>query len=104
MKQLFRKLFERKPRRDLAGGETPDPDSRRLTRDSASPLNKVLVTPAVARPAEKSNQFGKLNAVDRVMGNADLDLDKAEEAFNPYNTSAFDRASSWDKISHQKKR
>jgi hypothetical protein len=96
MKQLFRRLFKRTPWWNLEMEEVPDPDSRRVTRESASPLNKVLVRPAVDTAKKEAS------AADRVLGNSKLEV--APEEFNPYNTGAFDRASSWDKISRQKKR
>jgi hypothetical protein len=40
-----------------------------------------------------------------VLNNPELSLDtSAESGFDPYNTGAFDRSSSWDKISKQRKR
>ncbi len=93
MKELFRRLFKSKQWWDLQADEDPEP--RRVTRQSASPLNQVLRRPAHGQQAEHEAR------VDRALGNADLEV--AEEAFNPYNTGAFDRASSWDKISRQKK-
>jgi hypothetical protein len=96
--QLFRRLFKRRPWWDLAENDDPpvELDSRRITRTSASPLNKVLIKPAVFTPGKQPSP------VDRVLRKEDLDV--ADVAFNPYNTGAFDRASSWDKISRQKKR
>ncbi len=40
-----------------------------------------------------------------VLNNPELSLDtSADGGFDPYNTGAFDRSSSWDKISKQRKR
>ena len=102
MKELFRRLFNSTPWWELDSEGDPDPDPvpepRRVTRESASPLNKVLVSPAVGPKGEKE----PAKRVERALGNPKLEV--ADENFNPYNTGAFDRASSWDKISRQKKR
>lgn len=96
MKHLFRRLLKRTPWWALETEEIPDPNSRRVTRQSASPLNQVLVKPALDKAKKEPSP------ADRVLGNSELEV--APEEFNPYNTGAFDRASSWDKISRQKKR
>ena len=98
MKDLFRRLFNRKPWWDLESDSEPNPDTRRLTRNSASPLNRVLVRPVVG----PKNETEVHPRVERELGNSKLEVE--DENFNPYNTGAFDRASSWDKISRQKKR
>ena len=96
MKELFKRLFNRTPWWDLESDEKTDPEPRRVTRQSASPLNEVLVRPAVTAEGKAAAR------VERKLGNPNLEV--ADEAFNPYNTGAFDRATSWDQISRQKKR
>ena len=98
MKELFRRLFNRKPWWDLESDSEPEPEARRVTEDSTSPLNKVLVRPAVGPKGETKAP----PRVEHASGNPKLQVE--DEHFNPYNTGAFNRSDSWEKISKQKKR
>jgi hypothetical protein len=96
--KLFRRLLNRKTRSGLDTGGDADPDTRRITVQSNSPLNKVLTRPALGQHGPES----AVTQVDRER--ADFEPDIGDEDFNPYDSAAFDRASSWDRISRQKKR
>lgn len=96
--KIFRRLFNRKPRSGLHVGGDSDAASRLITVQSSSPLNKVLTRPALG-------EHGREPAVTQVdLEGSDAGPDIGDANFNPYDSAAFDRARSWDKISRQKKR
>jgi hypothetical protein len=66
------------------------------------------VKPAAASPAAVSSQRrdrGKERDPLDVLDNPRLTLDKpVDDGFDPYNTGAFNRSASWERIGRQKKR
>jgi hypothetical protein len=78
------------------------------SRGSQAPKPVVPVSPS--RPAEKAGAPAHRRAKgDRtpadVLDNPRLTLDKpADNGFDPYNTGAFNRSQSWEKIGRQRKR
>ncbi len=81
-----------------------DPRSRRVPAPKATPPSSP------ARPAEKAaapaqrRAKGQRSPAD-VLDNPRLTLDKpADNGFDPYNTGAFNRSQSWEKIGRQRKR
>ena len=77
---------------------------------SAPPPPKPLVTAIPTpprRPAQPpaSQQPAKDRDMLEVLDNPRLSLDKpADENFDPYNTGAFNRSASWERIGRQRKR
>jgi hypothetical protein len=71
---------------------------------------KPIVPTVTPRPAEKANPApAQRRAKERspmdVLDNPRLSLDKpADDGFDPYNTGAFNRSTSWEKIGRQRKR
>jgi hypothetical protein len=56
-----------------------------------------------APPAQRRAKPGRSPA--EVLDNPRLTLDKpADDGFDPYNTGAFNRSASWDRIGRQRKR
>jgi len=56
------------------------------------------------RPAERRAKEKERDPLD-VLDNPRLSLDKpADDGFDPYNTGAFNRSTSWEKIGRQRKR
>jgi hypothetical protein len=86
-------------------GERPGRD-----KPKPSALPKLPVQPAAARPGEPSRpprveRRQKPRGPLDVLDNPKLSLDKpADDGFDPYNTGAFNRSASWDKIGRQRKR
>jgi hypothetical protein len=65
------------------------------------------VTPS--RPAEQAPATQRRTKTERapidVLDNPRLSLDKpADDGFDPYNTGAFNRSTSWERIGRQRKR
>lgn len=74
-------------------------------------VNPPAKPPAVnrARPAEPSAAAPRRAKTERapldVLDNPRLTLDKpADDGFDPYNTGAFNRSASWERIGRQRKR
>jgi hypothetical protein len=64
--------------------------------------------PPASAPANNASPQRRIKS-DRspldVLGNPRLTLDKpADDGFDPYNTGAFNRSQSWEKIGRQRKR
>jgi hypothetical protein len=84
--------------------------SRSEPRPNAPP--PVVRTPPAnpqARPPAQSAPAAKPKRKDRspldVLDNPRLTLDKPQDdGFDPYNTGAFNRSTSWEKIGRQRKR
>ena len=73
-----------------------------------SPPPKAPVKPRPKPPAQAQPQAQRAK-VERtpldVLDNPRLTLDKpADDGFDPYNTGAFNRSTSWEKIGRQRKR
>ena len=79
----------------------------RLRPRSAPPPPKPPLTPTrVAEPAPPAQRRPKsARAPKDVLDNPRLTLDKpANDGFDPYNTGAFNRSTSWERIGRQRKR
>ncbi|MEO8467396.1 MAG: hypothetical protein ABI640_18890 [Gammaproteobacteria bacterium] len=86
----FSDLRPRQPpaQRTLGAGTTPPP----------------AVKQQPAPPAQRRDKSKERNPRD-VLDNPRLTLDKpADDGFDPYNTGAFNRSTSWERIGRQKKR
>jgi hypothetical protein len=80
-------------------------DSGDLTRSRpAEPAPK----PAPSRPTDEAPAARRVKterAPRDVLDNPRLTLDKpADDGFDPYNTGAFNRSASWERIGRQRKR
>jgi len=78
---------------------------------SAAPPQKVPAKPVAPDPQASSKRAGdpKKPKKDRapmdVLDNPRLTLDRpSDDGFDPYNTGAFNRSQSWEKIGRHKKR
>jgi hypothetical protein len=75
---------------------------------SGSPAPKPPAPTATSRPVENApaQRRVKPERTPRdVLDNPRLTLDKpADDGFDPYNTGAFNRSQSWEKIGRQRKR
>ena len=77
------------------------------------PRTRPLVTKTVVRPTPQAKpadappterRAKERNPMD-VLNNPRLSLDKpVDDGFDPYNTGAFNRSTSWEKIGRQRKR
>lgn len=80
------------------------------TRSRGNPAPKTPTPPSVPRPVDKAAAPAARRAKSErtpadVLDNPRLSLDKpADNGFDPYNTGAFNRSQSWDKIGRQRKR
>jgi hypothetical protein len=84
---------------DLTPGPRPPP---------AKP-NAAAATPRTAEPPAKAQKTDRRADTKRdpldVLDNPRLTLDKpADDGFDPYNTGAFNRSASWERIGRQRKR
>jgi hypothetical protein len=78
------------------------------------PRARPIVTKPVVRTAPQSRPADATQPTERpagerspldVLDNPRLSLDKpADDGFDPYNTGAFNRSTSWEKIGRQRKR
>ena len=65
----------------------------------------VTVRPAENPPAPAQRRTKTERSPADVLHNPRLTLDKpADDGFDPYNTGAFNRSQSWDRIGRQRKR
>ena len=75
---------------------------------SAPPTPKpppIVVQPRRAEQAPTPQRRAKDKAPLDVLDNPRLSLDKpADDGFDPYNTGAFNRSASWERIGRQRKR
>ncbi len=72
-------------------------------------VTKPALRPSQPRPAEAPQPTERRAKPERnpldVLDNPRLSLDKpADDGFDPYNTGAFNRSTSWEKIGRQRKR
>ena len=66
-----------------------------------SPRGPPDTAASSAQPRRQAPNARRLDVLD----NPRLTLDKpADDGFDPYNTGAFNRSTSWDKIGRQRKR
>jgi hypothetical protein len=76
-------------------------------RPRTQPLVKppVVTQTRAAEPAPVQRRAKTERAPADVLDNPRLTLDKpAEDGFDPYNTGAFNRSTSWERIGRQRKR
>jgi hypothetical protein len=84
---------------DLAARTPPRPIAPKPAAPSAG---RAPQTPAAQNPADRKPK--KRNPLD-VLDNPSLTLDKpTDDGFDPYNTGAFNRSASWERIGRQRKR
>ena len=77
----------------------PLPSTTKRSLTNGGPKPPATHAAPAARPEPKDR-----NPID-VLDNPQLTLDtKPDDNFDPYNTGAFNRSASWDKISRQRKR
>ena len=78
------------------------------SRPRAGSASPKPVTPPAARPTDNAAPPRRVKterSAQDVLGNPRLTLDKpTEDGFDPYNTGAFNRSTSWEKIGRQRKR
>jgi hypothetical protein len=82
--------------------------SLRATPKVAKPLPPIIVRqppePQPKTTAQERRAKPERTPMD-VLNNPKLTLDKpGDDGFDPYNTGAFNRSASWDKIGRQRKR
>jgi hypothetical protein len=84
---------------DLDDRQRPRP---LVTKPAARPTTQAR--PAEAPQTTERRAKRERNPLD-VLDNPRLSLDKpADDGFDPYNTGAFNRSTSWEKIGRQRKR
>jgi hypothetical protein len=105
-------LFERLKRWlgwDSASGSPGLADLESRPR-SSTPPPRAAPTTAAPRPTENAAAAAQQRSeIERstldILDNPRLSLDKpADDGFDPYNTGAFNRSSSWERIGRQRKR
>lgn len=85
-------------RSDSRPNTPPAPPPRAANAPQTRPASQQTAAPA-AKPKRKER-----SPMD-VLDNPRLTLDKPkDDGFDPYNTGAFNRSASWDKIGRQRKR
>ena len=79
-----------------------------LRPQSAPPAPKAPAAPqarSIEQPAAPAKPAKTEREVLDVLDNPHLTLDKPpDDGFDPYNTGAFNRSASWDRIGRQRKR
>jgi len=81
--------------------------SRRPRPIPTKPLPPIVVRPPAdtAAPPPPAERRAKERKPMDVLDNPRLTLDKpGDDGFDPYNTGAFNRSTSWEKIGRQRKR
>lgn len=91
------------PRERLPQAGRPAPPAQKprppVNRKAGSPAPPAAAPPAAPKAKRKPR------APMDVLDNPALTLDKpGEDGFDPYNTGAFNRSASWERIGRQKKR
>ena len=85
---------------DLANRTAPRPIAPKPVAPSAT-----RPPPAPAAPQSSAERKPKKRNPLDVLDNPSLTLDKpADDGFDPYNTGAFNRSTSWERIGRQRKR
>jgi hypothetical protein len=87
---------------DLRPRQAPAP----MLGQSPTPIPTVKqpIAPASAAPPQRRDKSKERDPLD-VLDNPRLTLDKpVDDGFDPYNTGAFNRSASWERIGRQKKR
>jgi hypothetical protein len=80
--------------------------SRRARPIVTKPVPPVVVRPPAPNPAPAQERRAKPERTPmEALDNPRLTLDKPDnDGFDPYNTGAFNRSASWEKIGRQRKR
>jgi hypothetical protein len=82
--------------------------SLRARPKAQKPLPPITVRPPAETPAAPTAQQPRPKRERKpidVLNNPKLTLDKpGDDGFDPYNTGAFNRSTSWEKIGRQRKR
>jgi hypothetical protein len=70
-----------------------------------APSDSTSAKPAKATPAQKPGSAEVLDnpKLLEILNNPKLTLDRPPDGFDPYNTGAFNRSTSWEKISRHKR-
>ena len=93
---------------DSDAGLLDSVDFESRPRGGGSPSPKPPAPATTPRPAESATAQRRVKPERTrrdVLDNPRLTLDKpADDGFDPYNTGAFNRSQSWDKIGRQRKR
>jgi hypothetical protein len=85
--------------RPAQGPPAPAKPQAPAARKAAPPAPPAPPAPAESKPKAKTR------APMDVLNNPSLTLDKpSADGFDPYNTGAFNRSTSWERIGRQKKR
>ncbi len=89
--------------------ELRDPPPRPIRPRTAPPVAPTIKPPSAPQSAATSAGPRREKRRERdprdVLDNPKLTLDKpADDGFDPYNTGAFNRSTSWEKIGRQRKR
>ena len=85
---------------DLAGASSRPPSAPPAPKPPAAPQTRVVAQPPVAPKPLKTER-----EVLDVLDNPSLTLDKPPaDGFDPYNTGAFNRSATWERIGRQRKR
>ena len=86
---------------DLRPRQPPTGHTLGQTGAPTTPAVKQQTAPPSAQRRDKSKERDPREVLD----NPRLTLDKpADDGFDPYNTGAFNRSTSWERIGRQKKR
>jgi hypothetical protein len=89
---------------DLTPSARPDPPSVVPPERPAQPTTRAKLPPPKG-PATAPSKPKKARSPMDVLDNPRLTLDRPkDDGFDPYNTGAFNRSASWEKIGRQKKR
>ena len=92
-----------------AGGKPPPSAAKQPTAATkppvdASPSGTAKSASSPAKPAATTAQSQPKKAPIDALHNPSLTLDKpSEDGFDPYNTGAFNRSASWERISRHKR-
>ena len=85
---------------DLRPRQSPTP----IVDSTPVPTIKRPITPSSTAPPARRDKPKERDPLD-VLDNPRLTLDKpVDDGFDPYNTGAFNRSTSWERIGRQKKR
>ena len=96
------------PRSSTASLFTSKPNKTSIATQDAGPSAKAGAKPTAqaqkAPPAKgKANPVPKKKTASEILDNPELSLNGPQDAgFDPYNTGAFTRSQSWDRISKQR--
>lgn len=75
-----------------------EPDSAAEPTSGTAPSTASIAVKSAARPAASAKTPGKKKHAMEVLDNPRLSLERPEDGFDPYNTGAFNRSQSWERI------